>query len=777
MKHPPNREFRGFYIIEPRNQNVKFVLILILNHWSDKHFSDTSIATRMNQAANQKKFGTIQGVFIPSILTIFGVIMYLRMGWMVSQVNLIGSIVIITLSSLITFLTGLSIAATATNMKVGAGGAYYMISRSFGIETGAAIGIPLFFAQSLGIAFYITGFSESLAHYIPFATPTLIGAIALTALFILTYYSTDLTLKIQFFIFGLIVLSLVSFFLGSSEHLSAPQDIVISKTGFWTVFAVIFPAVTGIEAGLAMSGDLKNPARSLPIGTIAAVITGYIVYLIIPIYLYYRISQEHLASNYFIMKDYAAVGSLVVLGLWGSTLSSAVGALLGGPRTLQALAKDRVLFSYFSSVTGPNASPRRATVASYFVALFTILIGDLNTIASILSMFFLTSYGLINLASFSENFMKNPSWRPNFKIHWIFSLIGSLFCFIVMLLIDAASALVAFGFVILIYIWTKKRNLGKHWSDIRRGMLVNMARDIIYRLSERETDARSWRPNIVVFSGSPNQRFPLIHFGESLSSGLSFLTVCSILSKEHRDFERKKSIQDSIKQFIKKKNIHALTEVHFANTPYEGAVAFAENYGLGGLKPNLLIFGQSANEENHPQFAGMLKELHSYKRNVIILRNHNRGEDETLPVHSNEIHVWWGRQTQNANLMLALAFLLSQNPERRKSSIFLKSVISDHEEKEKALKEMSILLDNARIPIRTEVIQLNQGQTFFSTAQRESQQADLMFMGIRAPREDESVESYAQYYGKLLELTSHFPPTAMVMASEEIPFKEIFESH
>jgi len=719
------------------------------------------------------KFGTLKGVYIPSALTIFGVIMYLRMGWMVAHVGLAGSLAIITISSLITFMTALSIAATATNMRVGAGGAYYMISRSFGIETGAAIGIPLFFAQSLGIAFYISGFTESVAPYLPHITPELISAITVTLLFLLSYFSADLTLKLQSFIFLLIIASLVSFFMGSPEKLTDPHLGQITKQGFWVVFAVIFPAVTGIEAGLAMSGDLKDPSKSLPTGTLAAVITGYVVYMIIPIFLFYNVEMPFLYANT-IMISYAAIGALVTVGLWGSTLSSAIGALLGGPRTLQALAKDRILFSFFSKTHGAQNLPRRATVVSYFIALMTLMVGDLNSIASVLSMFFLTSYGLINLATLFENLMKNPSWRPGFKTHWLFSLLGGMLCFIIMLLISAGSALIAFACVALIYTWTKKRNLGRHWSDIRRGMLVNIARDMIYRLDDYKQDARSWRPNIVVFSGSPNQRFPLIDFGQSISGGKSFLTVCSILSNEHRDFDRKKSMEESIRTFIQKKDVQALTEVHFAASPFEGAVSFSESYGLGGLKPNLLVFGESDDDQNKEQFASMICDLYNLRKNIVILRNHTQNEDGPTPTKSEGIHVWWGRQAQNANLMLALAFLVQQNSDRKKSKIFLKTMVHA-EDAEKAQNELEVLSKNVRIPVKTEIIEQLKGTSFFEAVQKESAQADLMFMGMRPPREGESTESFSKYYQTLLSETEHFPPTAMVMSSEEIPFKEIFE--
>ena len=265
-------------------------------------------------------FGTFKGVYTPSLLTILGVIMYLRFGWVLGNVGLAGTLAIVVLSTSITFFTGLSISALATNMRIGGGGAYYMISRSLGVEVGAAVGLPLYFAQALGISFYIAGFAESVNQLYPqFAIPV-IGVFTLIALTVLAYVSADLALKSQFFILLVIVASLISFFFGEPLAVQSidPQS-VPDKESFWVVFAVFFPAVTGIEAGVAMSGDLKNPSRSLPLGTLGAIATGFAVYITIPIFLGKMVQQnELLLMNPLIMQEVAVYGGLIICGVWGA---------------------------------------------------------------------------------------------------------------------------------------------------------------------------------------------------------------------------------------------------------------------------------------------------------------------------------------------------------------------------------------------------------------------------------------------------------------------------
>ena len=300
-----------------------------------------SLPTGSNSAAQATGLGTFGGVFTPSILTILGVIMYLRFGWVVGNAGLIGTLVIVTISTAITFLTALSVCAIATDKVVRTGGAYYMISRSLGIETGGAVGISLYFAQAVSVALYTIGFAESLVNaridifgssfnlqswglnqtYVALIITILVGILAIT--------SAELAIKAQYFIMAAIALSLLAFIFGSPlpgiepQWLSAPK--METPIPFWTVFAVFFPAVTGIMAGVNMSGDLKDPIKSLPIGTLAAVGTGYLIYMILPIFLAARADSANLINeDVFVMQETAlkGFGFTMLLGVWGATLSS-----------------------------------------------------------------------------------------------------------------------------------------------------------------------------------------------------------------------------------------------------------------------------------------------------------------------------------------------------------------------------------------------------------------------------------------------------------------------
>ncbi|HKL21465.1 MAG TPA: hypothetical protein VJ904_06640, partial [Tichowtungia sp.] len=504
-------------------------------------------------------FGTFKGVFTPSILTILGVIMYLRFGWVLGSVGLPATLLIVTLATAITFLTGLSLSALATNMKVGGGGAYYIISRSLGLEAGAAIGLPLFFAQSFGIAFYIAGFSEAVVSHLgpwlpEFMTAKMIGVTTLVTLTVLATLSADLALKAQFLIFATIVCSLVSFFMGGSPS-EIPGEVTIAKgVGFWPVFAVFFPAVTGIEAGLAMSGDLKNPSKALPLGTMAAVIVGYVIYMLLPVVMDLRVADKTLLLNPAAMGAVARWGFLIAAGVFAASLSSALGALLGAPRTLQALANDRIIPPVVGRGFGrEKADPRIATAVSFSVALGAVLLGDLNLIAPILSMFFLTSYGLLNLSAGLEGLIESPSWRPKFKVHSCISLLGAAGCFTVMLMLNAGATLVALFVAALVYYLVKRRRLNAHWADMRYGIWTLIVRVAVQHLSRLKPDERTWRPSILALSGSPKSRWHLVEVAHSLAQHSSALTVASVLPVEDWSADKVQSTESSMRDYLNKR--------------------------------------------------------------------------------------------------------------------------------------------------------------------------------------------------------------------------------
>jgi amino acid transporter len=390
--------------------------------------------------------GTFAGVFTPSILTILGVIMYLRFGWVVGQVGLVGTLAIVTLATGITFLTGLSISAIATDQRVRVGGAYYMISRSLGIEAGGAVGLPLYFAQALSVALYTIGFAESLARVYPALNATVVGLITTVLVTLLALVSARAAIRAQYVIMGAIALSLLSFLFGGPVDVAVPPLDPGPPVGFWVVFAVFFPAVTGIMAGVNMSGDLEDPRRSIPLGTMAAILTGYAIYMLLPLILFFRADAAQLIGDPLIMRRMAFWGDAILLGVWGATLSSAVGSVLGAPRVLQALARDGVLprsLRWLGQGSSRDDSPRLGTLVTMGVALVAVAFGNLNAIAPVLSMFFLTTYGVLNIVAGLERFLSSPSFRPTFRVHWSLSLLGAIGCIAVMVLINAWATVVA----------------------------------------------------------------------------------------------------------------------------------------------------------------------------------------------------------------------------------------------------------------------------------------------------------------------------------------------
>ena len=722
------------------------------------------------------QFGTFKGVYTPSVLTILGVVMYLRFGWVLGNVGLLATLLIVTIATAITLITGLSLSALATNMKVGGGGAYYIISRSLGVEAGAAVGLPLFFAQALGIAFYIAGFSEAFVDVFPAYGPTTVGLVTLGILALVAYISADLALKTQFIVMAVIAGSIVSFFLGGKPvdlALPLPQEIPPPES-FWFVFAVFFPAVTGIEAGIAMSGDLRDPEKSLPRGTISAVATGYVVYMIIPIYLSLVMKQTDVLradSMALVMRHLARWGSWIMLGVWAASLSSAMGALLGAPRTLQALARDRVIPRVFGRGFGRGNDPRVATATAFVVAVAGLLMGSLNVIAPVLSMFFLTSYGLLNISAGLEELTAPPSWRPKFRLPWMVSFVGAFGCFAAMLMINAGATFVAAAVTLTVYFLMERRSLTAWWGDMRSGILMLIARSAIHALSRRPPDARTWKPNILVMSGSPTSRWYLIELAAAVSHGRGFVTVAAILPRETEP-ERIAGLTRAVSDYIEKHDVSAIVKVHSSETPLEGARELAKTYGYGPIAPNTILVGVTERPENYDQFAMLIKQVHAQKQNLIVMREGS--EERDSQGDRMRIDVWWYGTQQNLGLMLALAHLLTRGSSWRRSEFILKSIVNSEKDVREMRERIGQFIRKGRIDARAEVI-VQRSSDVVDTIRQHSQGADLVLLGLRDPGEQETVESYAQYYRGLLANTHGLPPTALMLAAESIDFFGIFQ--
>lgn len=725
----------------------------------------------MSEKKDSNKFGMVKGVFIPSILTILGVVLFLRLGWVVGQAGIAATLIIIVLSSAITFLTGLSIAATATNTSVGSGGSYFLISRCFGPESGAAVGIPLYLAQALGVSFYSVGFAESLQLFfqnIPVPTVAFITLVILTGV---TLISSDLALKTQTFILATIVLALLSFWFG---HPFLAQEGYIPKevpsASFWEVFAIFFPAVTGIEAGVSLSGDLKDPSKALPTGTIAAVLSGAVVYIISALVLNHLVPADVLMDNALILTEVALVPILIFIGLWGATLSSTMGALLGAPRTLQALAKDRVLPYFLSKGTEKNNEPRTATFVSFLLAMGGILMGDLNTIASVLSMFFLTSYGTLNLVAGVEGLIDNPSWRPTFKVSWVLSLLGAVLCFGAMFMISPGHSFVALAAIMIVYFVTRRRNIQSNYSDIRSGLAMYFARKFVYSLSRLEPDARNWRPNFLIFSGSPSSRRHLIDLADSISHQRGFMTVATALTSKEFSLEQIKSFESANREYLLKNRVEALTRVVNARTFKDAASGLIDNYGLGRISPNTIVLGDTTEPEKIADHVDIIQNAYMKHKNVVIVKDGEHTE-RSAKLGGDHIDVWWGGKKENKNLMLAMAYMLNTSPSWRGSDLTIKTVVKNEEGKEGISKNLTDFFKKSRIHADFEVYVASPEASVFSLITERSKKSDLVFMGLQRP---DTVEDYGSYYLRIMEATRELKTVVFVLEAEKISFDEIF---
>lgn len=721
-------------------------------------------------------FGTFQGVFVPSILTILGVIMYLRFGWVLGNVGLLQTLVIVTLATSITFLTGLSMSALATNRRVGGGGAYYIISRSLGVEAGAAVGVPLYFAQSLGIAFYISGFSEAVVGVFPQLDPRTVGLLTLAVLGVIATLSADLAMKTQLLILVLIVSSLVSFFSGGrlAEGAVDLPAAVPPPEPFWAVFAVFFPAVTGIEAGIAMSGDLKHPATSLPRGTLGAVLCGYVVYLAIPLYLVWAAPDMRiLRTEPLIMSHVARWGPLILLGVWCASLSSALGALLGAPRTLQALARDRVVPRRIGRGYGGGNNPRIATLITFGVAAAGIAAGDLNLIAPVLSMFFLTSYGVLNLAAGLEELVQVPSWRPTFRISGYLSLAGSVGCASVMAMINPGATILATLLSAGIYYGMRRRSLRAQWGDMKYGILMLAAQNVLARLSRMRPDERNWQPNLLVFSGAPTKRWHLIELAHAFSRNRSFLTLATIVPEDAWSAERERQVRDSIHRYLDKRDVQAMVKVMPGNDSMAAVLSLIKGYGFGALQPNTILLGVTEKQENYEAYAALTRYVHRARRNLILVQESDLDEDQQLH-RGDRIDLWWRGRRSNVGLMMTLAYLMQQDPGWTDARLVIRRIVDEDEDPVEVEKYLRAYVAQQRVEADVEVT-MKDRPNVFEMIRYASAGADLIFLGMPPPVPDESLESYANRYKLLLQSTEGLPPTAFVLANQDIEFDRLFQ--
>jgi amino acid transporter len=689
---------------------------------------------------NQKKFGAFAGVFTPSILTILGVIMYLRLGWVVGQAGLIAAILIIIVAHVISITTGLSITAISTDKKIKAGGLYYMLSRSLGLPMGGAIGITLFVGTALSISLYLVGFTESvfaidgICNFLGLEgsinDTRLIASIVLLFLVILAFISTSLAIKTQFIILGAIALSLFSIFFGIFSNMEY-NTVEVSKLAvdghipFETIFAIFFPAVTGFTAGVAMSGDLKNPKKSIPIGTLGAIFIGLVVYIVLAIVFASFVERDLLINDTNFLTKIAWFSPLVVAGIWGATLSSALGGILGGPRILQAVATDKILPQIFARGQGVNNEPRNALILTFIIAEGGILIGELNAIAEVVSMFYISAYGFINL-SFALEKWASTDFRPSFKIPGWIGIIGFAASFIVMFKMNTIAMFAAMIIVGLIYIVLKRKQFQLDFGDVWQSVYTTLIRASLHKIDQRELEQRNWMPNIILFSGGTENRPHLIEFGKNLVGKHGFLSNFDLIETKDEKILFSKH-QQSVKDELSKEFQGIFSRKQTVSNVYSGIETIAQTYGFSGVEPNTVVLNWSKKVQDSKRFVRMLSTISNLDLNIIMVdydRSMGFGKYET-------IDIWWRGGGHNGNFALSLTKFLWASYQWRNAKLRLLIVNPNNEAREKIERDTLAILENIRIVAEVKVINNEiEKRSFYKIIREQSINTDLVMMGI-----------------------------------------------
>ena len=733
----------------------------------------------VSEADKSHKLGTFAGVFTPSILTILGIILFRRVGYVVGISGLAQTLAIVAFATLICILSSMSLSAIATNIRVKKGGDYYLISRTLGVEFGGAIGLVLFLAQAVSIAFYCIGFGEAVAGLGDWEHPwavQLIAAAAVTALFLPAWFGADVTSRFQFVVMFVLAGAIGAFFWGTSGTWSSAvfaESWFVGEGGggFWIAFAIFFPAVTGFTQGVSMSGDLRNPARSLPRGTFAAVGLSTLVYLAVVLAYAGTLPTSELASNYEAMRGVARIPWLIDAGVVAATLSSAMASFLGAPRILQSLASDKIFrfLTPFAKGYGPSENPRRGVLLSAGIALSTIMLGNLNVIAPVVSMFFLISYGLLNYATYYEARAGSPSFRPRFR--WFdqrLSLGGALACLAAMLAIDVTAAIASAAIMFGIFQYLKRTAGPARWADSSRAHHFRVIRENLLAITSVPEHPRDWRPHVLAMSDDEPRREKLMRFASWIEGKTGLTTAVRVLAGDGPVIRQERAkTEDALRAELAEKKFQAFALCISTPDVLLGARMLLQAYGIGPLRANTILlnwleqFPWRRDEDKERHYGSYLRAALRLKRNVVVLEAEDRDWDALyeIPAAKRRIDVWW-QDNATGRLLLLMAYLMTRTETWIDASIRVIAAASPDEGMEATQDDVQHMLADVRIDAEVRIIDTADANSVVA----QSADATIVLLPMRL-KGDQPLEPFG---GPIEDLVSRLPVTALAIAGEQI---------
>jgi len=717
-------------------------------------------------------FGTAP-VFLASVSTILGAILFLRFGYAVGHTGMLGALTIVLIGHLVTLPTALAVSEIATNRRVEGGGAYYIISRSFGRTIGASIGISLYFSQAISVAFYMIAFAEAfrpLAGYLQAWThlPFDVRLIAVpgTAILCLLVVArgANIGVKALWGIAAVIFVSLAMFFAGSPIEGTDPSNLalfegVAGSDPFWLVFAIVFPAFTGMVAGVGLSGDLRDPRRAIPLGTLAATLTGLLVYVGTVVKLTFSAPAEVLATEPLVMSQIAVWGPIIPIGLACATLSSALGSILVAPRTLQALAGDAVTPSegvnrFLAAGVGQSNEPRNAALITTLLAVATAGIGSIDFVARIVSMFFMVTYGSLCAISFLEHFAARPSYRPTFRSKWYLSLLGAVLCLLLMFQMDPGYALLAIVLMVGIYLGLRSGSDGQNdLAEIFRGVMTQTTRHFQIQLQRSSAGRREsdWRPNLIMVGERTFERAAPLQLLSWLCRRQGFGTYLHLL-RGRLDASTYLECEKNAPRLVE------LTEARDSAVVVDTLVSPSLRTALAQAFQMPSITGRRFNStmlefhlgDDELWFDEMIDgcELAWESRTSPLLVRHG----DRFFGSRRKLHLWitW-RDFDNAPLMILLAYILLGHPAWRHAELLIHAAFPEGDAGEASARLVE-LIRQGRLPISVRslrIIPTDDAVEYERLVEERSSEADLVVMGFQRERLAEKGAALLRRFPKL----------------------------
>lgn len=707
--------------------------------------SEDSTVGKVDNSSGPELFGTFHGVLKPTLLTIIGVMLYIREGWLVGHAGLLGALGVIVLAYVITGTAALSISSITSNVRMEKGGVFTLVGQTLGLEIGGAIGIPLYLAQAMSAAMYLHGMKEGWVSLFPaermettFMAPIVEAGIyesfMVTVFFFcalgLTLLSTRLAFKVQNLVMVFIIVALSSMFLGLSVHdLQTPQLIGDFADGnsFKSLFAVFFPAATGIMVGASMSGSLKDPRRSIPKGTMGAWGISFIVYASVAVLASFLVPSSELISNTTALIDYARWPILVQCGLIASCFTATLSSLAAAPRVLQALGEYRIVPRGDLLEQEKKGEPRKALIYTGIKVFIVVILGDLNAIATILTMFFILAYFTINTVLCIEKSMNLISFRPVFSIPFLVPFLGSFCCLGAMFVINPLMSLVSLGIILAIYIILDRKKLEKPWETVHSGLfgiIANWAAKKVFR-SDYFEQKRGWKPDLIMPVEKGSQFAGISPILRAFTYPQGSLQVVALSYEDKADTEQLRGVNQIVKD-LNKKGIFATSSLVEARH-FSGALKTTVSVMRGSFfKPNVLFLPIENRDDEELQDAARVAK--SGKMSLVLMSLH----EENIFGREKSINIWIRDQSPDWNLglhmtnvdMLALtAYKIAGN---WKGKIRLCCAVTKEEYKRPTRKFFKNLISLARLGSNVEIFVTSES---FSEALHLVNKADLNIFG------------------------------------------------